>query len=65
MPTYEAECPTCKARAEYFCKMSEKDNEDQLPDCEVCKIKMQPAFAGNPDGGFVLKGRGWFNKGGY
>ncbi len=68
-PTYDGECPKCKERFEYFCKISER--ESALPDCPTCKtddggpVKTVPAFSGNPDGAFILKGRGWFKSGGY
>lgn len=69
MPTYDAKCPKCEEKKEYFCKISER--ESALPHCSTCKdeaggpLKMVPSFSGNPQGGFILKGRGWFKSGGY
>lgn len=69
MPTYLSKCPKCGEEQEYFCKISER--EIATPHCSTCKdeagqpLKAEPAFIGNPDGGFVLKGNGWFKKGGY
>lgn len=69
MPTYDATCEQCGATSEYFCKISER--ESALPDCPTCKtdsgepLKMVPAFTANSQGAFILKGHGWFKKGGY
>ena len=70
MPTYNAKCPECDEVQEYFCKMSER--ESALPDCTMCidkktgkPVKTEVAFTSNTAGGFILKGSGWFKKGGY
>ena len=69
MPTYNAKCPKCQKEFEYFCKISER--ESALPYCSTCKdeggtpVKTEAAFTSNTVGGFILKGHGWFKKGGY
>lgn len=65
MPTYNAKCPKCEHIQEYFCKMSEREAKEALPDCEKCGTKMENSTTFNENGGFVLKGHGWFKKGGY
>lgn len=69
MPTYNAKCSSCGEEQEYFCKISER--ESALPPCSTCKdaegrpVQTVAAFTANTAGGFVLKGSGWFKKGGY
>jgi putative FmdB family regulatory protein len=64
MPTYNSKCPQCNQEFEYFCKIS--DRETSLPDCPTCKdekgqpVKCEVALTLNKDGGFILKGTGWF-----
>lgn len=72
MPTYNAKCPKCEHEQEYFCKMSEREKKEALPDCENllpngerCQTKMENAFTSNNQGNFILKGGGWFKTGGY
>jgi len=62
MPTYLAKCPKCSKELEYYAKI--QDKEKDLPECPDCLIKMITAFLG-ATGGFILKGQGWFKKGGY
>lgn len=69
MPTYCGQCPKCAQKIEYFCSISDK--ETALPVCPDCKdengqpVKTKSAFMANTDGTFILRGHGWFKKGGY
>jgi len=62
MPTYLAKCPKCLKELEYFAYI--KDRELTVPICNICKIKMEPAWVKNV-GGFILKGQGWYAPGGH
>lgn len=61
--TYAAECKACSIKVEYEAKITEKDA--LMPVCPQCQVKMEAAFIANIDGSFILKGQGWFKKGGY
>jgi predicted nucleic acid-binding Zn ribbon protein len=45
-----------------MCKITIKENE--YPLCPECDHKMDKIWI-NAEGGFVLKGGGWFKNGGY
>lgn len=62
MPTYKFVCPKCGETKEEILKITAE--KEEFPECEKCKVKMQKAWI-TPTGGFILKGTGWFNKGGY
>lgn len=62
MPTYNAKCPKCQIEKEYIARIS--DRETDTPNCPQCGEKMETAYM-PAQGGFVLKGPGWFKKGGY
>ncbi|MCK5021430.1 MAG: hypothetical protein KAS32_30745 [Candidatus Peribacteraceae bacterium] len=62
MPTYTATCEECKIKVEYQCAVRKRD--DDVPSCPNCKEPMARVFTGNA-GGFILKGRGWYKKGGF
>jgi predicted nucleic acid-binding Zn ribbon protein len=38
--------------------------KEDFPRCPECGTRMDKVWI-TPEGGFVLKGGGWFNKGGY
>lgn len=63
MPTYRLRCqnPKCDHEEEQFVFITE------LPKlkCPKCGGKLKTAFTLNSEGGFILKGKGWFKKGGY
>ena len=59
MPIYKMKCPVChKEHDDVWCKVDEKDKQE----CEDCGniLEVVPSL-----GSFQLKGRGWFNSGGY
>lgn len=58
--TYEYLCGNCKHRWEMWQKISD-DAETVCPKCK--KETAQRLISGGL--GFVLKGSGWFNSGGY
>ena len=59
MPTYTYRCNECKDETEKVQKMT----DSPLTVCEKCKGELSKIITGF--GGFQLKGKGWFNKGGY
>ena len=61
MPTYDFQCSTCKKRFSRFVFMSEVKKQK----CPECGGKSKVLWTPNTQGGFVLKGKGWFKKGGY
>ena len=63
MPKYDAKCEKCETIFEYTAPISTAG--DPPPPCEKCgHPKTTKVFVIN-GGGFVLKGEGWFKKGGY
>ena len=62
VPTYRFLCAKCGKTLEQMCKITIKENE--YPLCPECDHKMDKIWI-NAEGGFVLKGGGWFKKGGY
>jgi len=59
MPIYEFKCLKCGTEFEFF-----KLRSDEVAECPNCKAKgaknlEQKVSTGT---GFILKGRGWFNK---
>lgn len=63
MPKYDAKCEKCETVFEYTAPISTAG--DPPPPCEKCgHPKTTKVFSIN-GGGFVLKGEGWFKKGGY
>lgn len=63
MPKYDAKCGKCEEVFEYEAPILEAG--DPPPPCPKCgHDKTVKQFALN-SGGFVLKGSGWFKKGGY
>lgn len=62
MPTYRFLCAKCGKTVEEMCKITIKPNE--YPACPECGNKMDKIWI-NAEGGFVLKGGGWFKSGGY
>lgn len=61
MPTYTSYCVKCDKEIEYISKISEKDNP---PNCETCGNKTEKTYT-KPEGGFILKGGGWYKSGGF
>lgn len=60
MITYEYKCEGCQHTWDAKQKMS----DDPIKDCPECKEeKAKRLISGGT--GFVLKGGGWFNSGGY
>lgn len=59
MPSYNIRCTNkeCNAESEVIQKY-----EDPLPPCEECKSETVRFIKRTT---FVLKGQGWFDKGGY
>lgn len=63
MPKYDAKCEKCEAVFEYDAPILEAG--DPPPPCPACgHDKTTKQFTLNT-GGFILKGDGWFKKGGY
>jgi putative FmdB family regulatory protein len=63
MPKYDAECEKCGHKFEYSVPILNAG--DPPPPCEKCgDNKTKKVFVIN-SGGFILKGDGWFKKGGY
>lgn len=63
MPKYDAKCEKCEEVFEYDAPITEAG--DPPPPCPKCgHDKTVKQFALN-GGGFIFKGSGWFNKGGY
>lgn len=63
MPKYDAKCEKCEVVFEYTAPISTAG--DPPPPCEKCgSPETKKVFVIN-GGGFVLKGEGWFKKGGY
>lgn len=62
MPILEYKCKECGAQTEFF-KL--KSDEEEPTDCKECGAKgsLEKQFPSSSS--FELKGRGWFNKGGY
>jgi putative FmdB family regulatory protein len=60
---YDAKCNKCEHVFEYDAPISEAG--DPPPPCPKCgHMETTKQFALN-SGGFILKGNGWFKKGGY
>lgn len=57
MPTYVFKCKKCEHKQTSIQKFN-----DPPPKCEKCESKTERAIAQST---FVLKGKGWFNTGGY
>lgn len=63
MAKYDAKCDKCEYVFEYDAPISEAG--DPPPPCPECgHDKTTKQFVLN-SGGFILKGDGWFKKGGY
>lgn len=63
MAKYDANCEKCDETFEYEAPIREAG--DPPPPCPKCgAFETKKVFAIN-SGGFVLKGDGWFKKGGY
>ena len=60
MPTYTYKCKECEHQFDIRQSMS----DDKLTECPVCEKKTLGKII-VPGNGFQLKGKGWFNKGGY
>ena len=63
MPTYRFLCSDCGLAQEVVLKITEMDQKEKHPVC-TCGKKMERCWI-TPEGGFILKGTGWFKKGGY
>lgn len=62
-PTYRFICKMCGLSTEKSLKISSRDDESKWPICD-CGAIMERAWI-SPEGGFILRGRGWYKKGGY
>lgn len=63
MPKYDAKCDKCGIIFEYEAPILEAG--DPPPPCPTCSnFETKKVFSLN-SGGFILKGKGWFKKGGY
>lgn len=60
---YDAKCKDCELTFEY--ERSIKDTKEPAPPCPQCKSQATEKVFSLNAGGFVLKGQGWFKKGGY
>lgn len=61
MPTYSYECKKCGHEFDIVQRMV----DDPLTDCPSCNEKELKKVIKVSDGGFALKGKGWFKSGGY
>lgn len=61
MPTYSYECKKCGHEFDIMQRIV----DDALTDCPECKAKELKKVIKLNDGGFALKGKGWFKSGGY
>lgn len=61
MPTYSYECKKCGHEFDIMQRIV----DDALTDCPECKAKELKKVIKAGDGGFALKGKGWFKSGGY
>jgi len=61
MPIIEFECLQCKSKKEVI--TSSADEKIKFPVCGTCKKEMTKVEF--PITHFQLKGKGWFNSGGY
>jgi putative FmdB family regulatory protein len=61
MPTYNARCIKCKTTIQYQSNIVKCED---TPPCPKCGGETKRVFT-KPEGGFILKGQGWFKKGGY
>lgn len=61
MPTYNYKCNKCHHT---FQQMRPIKNRDELPDCPRCNHESSRIFI-SPEGGFILKGHGWYKPGGF
>lgn len=64
MPTYSYKCDKCDTVTDVSMRMSETESEMELP-CEICDEETHQVKVITRVNGFQLKGKGWFNKGGY
>jgi len=60
---YDAKCNDCETVFEY--ERSIKDAQTPTPPCPKCKSHLTERVFTLNSGGFILKGQGWFKKGGY
>jgi len=60
MPTYEYKCQACGHEWE----KDQGIKDPKIKKCPKCK-KMKAERLISKGGGFILKGNGWFNSGGY
>ena len=61
MPTYTYKCKECEFQFDIRQSMS----ADKLKHCPECEKETLDKIIVAGGGGFQLKGKGWFNKGGY
>ncbi len=59
MPTYTYKCNECSKVIDVVQRIS----DDPLKECEECSGDLKKIITAG--GSFQLKGKGWFNKGGY
>lgn len=60
MPTYEYECEHCK----YYWTIQQNIHDESIKICPNCKKETVKRLISS-SGVFILKGSGWFKKGGY
>ena len=61
MPTYEAKCLNCSFKFYYSRAISKRDDSPKCPDC----LKATKRVWTQPEGGFILKGKGWYKSGAF
>jgi putative FmdB family regulatory protein len=61
MPTYSYKCKECALEFDIVQRIV----DDTLKDCPDCKKPSLKKVIKPGDGGFALKGKGWFKSGGY
>ena len=59
MPVYDYECQKCKHELSVMQRMSDPVKK-KCPKCKALRLKKLISSSS-----FVLKGKGWFNSGGY
>jgi len=61
MPMHEYLCNKCNLKFTKIIKFSDNSNFQNCEKCGSDDTTKIPSFSGN----FSLKGKGWYNKGGY
>ena len=61
MPTYQYRCTNEKCNHEF--EVVQRITDDALTTCPECTKQLKKII--NSQGGFQLKGSGWFDSGGY